>query len=336
MTLPQDFHLTPAFAPITSDPMDPLASGKKPLLLGIFINDTSRPDFINSDEFTPSATTLKYDIIETSNLMDPISFLNLILITRALVRENSASRSILYTEQILPSDGTGTQPFSERVCATIPAISSILGIAPLAWVSGFTSYSNVHEPLTGVSQSIEHIAWVDPMLGDYANSGGLIVSFEADDLTHIIFGLYEKIFRYEQDISGLLPNISRGRLQSMATIYYRRESVAALLQLVKRRICLKTGTWDPVVEKFADAVRRDRSRKVGLWYYEDLRLHLHIYGVYTADLLRNHLHGPVTSGGLTDQQNFLPIVVWRSLFLACVCRYFSGTILLLRLFFNAT
>ncbi|KAG9074564.1 hypothetical protein FRC06_010604, partial [Ceratobasidium sp. 370] len=94
----------------------------------------------------------------------------------------------------------------------------------------------------------------------------------------------------------------------MATVYYRRESVAVLFQLVKRRVCLKTGTWDPVVEKFPDAVRRDRSRKVGMRYYEDLRLHLHLYGVYTTDLLRNHSHGPVTPGGLTDRQKFLPII----------------------------
>ncbi|KAG9085803.1 hypothetical protein FRC06_003441, partial [Ceratobasidium sp. 370] len=120
-TLPQDFHLTPAFAPITSDPMDPLASGTTPSptdiykrhfktwceafrgsravdgitirfyagdadtfcrALDTYLSTGSAPthlftsaryaNFINSDELTASATTLKYDIIETSNLMDPI------------------------------------------------------------------------------------------------------------------------------------------------------------------------------------------------------------------------------------------------------------------------
>ncbi|KAG8739647.1 hypothetical protein FRC10_005349 [Ceratobasidium sp. 414] len=271
---------------------------------------TWRSDLINLDEFTP--TTPKYDVIETSNLMDHIGFLNLVLVTRPLLKENPASQSVLYTEQLLSADENGTLPFLERICTTIPTLSALLGIAPLAWVSGFTSHSNVHESLAGVSQSIERIAWVDPMRGDYhANSARPVVSFQADDLAHIMFGIYETMFRYEQDISGLLPNITRGRLHSMAAIHYHRESVASLFQLVKRRVCLKTGTWDLVVEKFLDAIRRDRSRKVAMRYYEDLRLHLHLYGIYTADLLRDDPRSavnPVPPGGLTNQQSFLPII----------------------------
>ncbi|KAG8707442.1 hypothetical protein FRC08_000495 [Ceratobasidium sp. 394] len=340
-TFPQGFHLSPAFAPITSDPMDLQAAGKTPSptdlykrqfkawckafrearaadritirfyagdavsfcrALDIYASTGSTPthlftsawrsDVIKLDELTANvpATIPKYDVIETSNLMDHIGFLNLLLITRPLLKENPASQSVLYTEQLLSADENGTLPFLERICATIPTLSALLGIAPLAWVSGFTTHSNVHEALAGVTQSIERIAWVDPTRGDYhANSSRPVVSFQAEDLARVIFGIYEKIFKYEQDISRFLPNITQGRLHSMATTHYHRETVASLFQLVKRRVYLQCGTWALVEEKFLDSVRRDRSRKVGMRFYQDLRLHFHLYGIHSV---HHHGHDP--------------------------------------------
>ncbi|KAG8739431.1 hypothetical protein FRC10_005640 [Ceratobasidium sp. 414] len=344
-TFPQGYHLSPAFASITSDPMDPQASDKTgsptdiykrqfkawcnafrasrsvdsvtirfyagdavPFCraLDIYTSTGSAPthlftsawsaDPINLDLIVsePPASNFKFDVIETSNVMDHLGFLNLLLVTRPLLNENPASQSVLYTEQFLPSDENGTQPFLERICATVPTISALLGIAPLAWVSGFTSCSNVHQLLADTALPLERIAWVGPTRGDHhADSNPPVVLFEAGDLAQILFGVYEKIFIYEQDISGMLRNISAGRLRSMAAIHYHRETVASLFQLVRRRVHLKTGTWDVVVERFLDSVRQDQSRKVGMEYYQDLCTQLHLYGVHTVDSLKPNLRNPV-------------------------------------------
>ncbi|KAG8720992.1 hypothetical protein FRC08_016462 [Ceratobasidium sp. 394] len=273
-------------------------------------------DSINLDELAASVPppNLKYDIIETSNIMDHLGFLNLLLITRPLLKDNPASQSVLYTEQFLYSDNDGTQPFSERICATIPTVSSLLGVAPLAWVSGFTSHSTVHEALADFALCHERIAWVDPVRGDHhANSDRPVVSFDADDLARILFGVYERIFIYEQDVSRLPRNMSAGRLRSMARIHYHRETVASLFQLVRRRVHLKTGTWGVVVEKFLDSVRRDQSRKIGIEYYQELCTQLHLYGVHTVDSLKSDPHNLVNQAPLgvsTDQSNSILCVAF--------------------------
>ncbi|KAG8795946.1 hypothetical protein FRC12_007759 [Ceratobasidium sp. 428] len=274
-----------------------------------------RLDTIDLDLLAASVTPppLNFDVVETSNLMDHIGQLNLLIIAQPLLKESPASQSVLYTEQLLHSDENGTHPFTERIFATIPTISALFGLAPLAWVSGFTSHSNVHEGLAGVSQSVERITWVDPSRGDHhVGSRRPVISFEADDLARVLFGIYEKIFEPEQMFSGILPNmptISKGEVHSMAVTHYHRETIACLFQLVKRRVCLKAGTWSDVVNKFLDVVQCDRSRKSGMQLYEDLRLQLHLYGVHTVDLLDRSQNGLMSVAAPPVDQIIPPSII---------------------------
>ncbi|KAG8707439.1 hypothetical protein FRC08_000492 [Ceratobasidium sp. 394] len=186
----------------------------------------------------PPAPTF-FDVIDTSNLPDHLGLFNLLLAARPLLKDDPISQAVLCTEQMTVerAGSTAARSFVERMFATIPTISVLLGIAPLAYISGFTTHSNVHEIIANASQSLERITWVDPIRGDpNASSQGLNVQCDPEDLAHLLFSVYNKILPLEQGMSS--------RINS----HYHQETIAALFRLVKRRVRVKTGTWDDTDE----------------------------------------------------------------------------------------
>ncbi|KAG8696165.1 hypothetical protein FRC08_007323 [Ceratobasidium sp. 394] len=251
---------------------------------GVYVS-TWRAYQINFGGTSQPAAPTSFDVIDTSNLTDHLGLLNLLLVTRPILKNNPASQAVLYTETLLPAGEDATKSFLDRICATVPTISSLLGIAPRAYVSAFTTHSNTHELLhpEHVNQYHERVAWVDPSGGDRdASRANLAVYFDAEDLAHVIFGFYDKMFASEQVMAAMFAKPSLAKLKSMTEVHYHRETVAALLQLVKRRIHLKSGGWDLVANQFLEIIQGDRSRLVGMNNYQDLCLQLHLYGVYTA------------------------------------------------------
>jgi hypothetical protein len=235
----------------------------------------------------PPAPT-SFDIIDTSNLTDHLGLLNLLLVTQPLLKKAPASQSVLYTETLLPSGEDATQSFLDRICANVPTISALLGIAPRPYVSAFTTHSNIHELLYSdhVKQYHERVAWVDPTSGDrHASQQESVIFFNAKDLGHVIFGMYDKMFASEQVMAAMRATPSLARLKSMGEVHYHRETIAALFQLVKRRVQLKTGDWEVVADTFLEIVEQDRSRLIGMNNYQDLCLQLHLYGIHTVSPL---------------------------------------------------
>ncbi|KAG8710539.1 hypothetical protein FRC09_000085 [Ceratobasidium sp. 395] len=95
------------------------------------------------------------------------------------------------------------------------------------------------------------------------------------------------MFASEQIMAALRAKPSLAKLKSMMVVNYHRETVAALLQLVKRRVYLYQGSWDDVACEFLGIIEDDRSRLVGMNNYRDLCLQLHLYGVHTVPPLES-------------------------------------------------
>ncbi|KAG8738398.1 hypothetical protein FRC10_006925 [Ceratobasidium sp. 414] len=225
-----------------------------------------------------------YDVIDTSDLADQVGLFNLFTATRPLMK---GSQSVLYTEQILPADETGVQPLSKRLLTTVPTISALLGLTPLAWLSGFTTHSNVHETMFNVSSSVERVAWVDPTGGDsHTNLGRAPVSFNADELAKVLFHVYDEMLIGERDFGDRPRTLSWDWYHSIAKVHYHPESMSVLIQLLKRRIRLRTGTWDFVLKTFLEIVHDNRGRYIRTKNFEDLCLHLHLYDIYSVDSLK--------------------------------------------------
>ncbi|KAG9080056.1 hypothetical protein FRC06_007128 [Ceratobasidium sp. 370] len=253
---------------------------------GVFVS-AWRPTLINLNELNagaPSGPTT-FDVIDTSNLMDHVDIINLLVATRPLLKENPASQSILYTETRLSTkDQDITQSFLRRICATIPSITILLGLAPRPSVSGFTTRSDTHLILSQehVQQTHERVAWVDPSGGDrYASRQKIPTSFDAQDLARVVHGLYDKMFARDQTQVLLFGS----RISSELPFHYTRETMTVLMGLVKQRVHLKTGDWDVVADSFLELVKRNQN-EFSRVYHQDICLQLHLSRIYTVDMLK--------------------------------------------------
>ncbi|KAG9101416.1 hypothetical protein FS749_007223 [Ceratobasidium sp. UAMH 11750] len=239
---------------------------------------------ITLDGLNASASTT-FDVIDTSNLMDHVNLVNLLVATRPLLKEIPASQSILYTETRLSTKEQDiTQSFLRQICATVPSVSVLLGLAPRPFVSGFTTRSDTHLTLSEehVQRTHERVAWVDPSGGDcYASRQKTPTSFDAQDLARVLHGLYDKMFARDQTQVMIFGS----KISSELPFHYVRETMAVLMGLVKRRVHLKTGDWDLVADSFLELVERNQNHISNI-YYQDICLHLHLSHIHTVDMLK--------------------------------------------------
>ncbi|KAG9082833.1 hypothetical protein FRC06_004833, partial [Ceratobasidium sp. 370] len=237
------------------------STGRAATGIHVLVWCASRINFDKPSASQPPAPS-SFDVINTSNLTDHLGLLNILLVAQPLLKTIPASQAVLYTETLLPMGEDVTKSFLDRVCASIPTISALLGIAPRAYVSAFAAHSNSHELLSPskANQYHERVAWADPSGRDhYASPKNIAVSFNAEDLAHLIFGFYDKMFANEQVVATMATGLSLAKRRSMEDICYHQETVVALLQLIKRRVQLKTGSWDSVADELLGMVEDDRS-----------------------------------------------------------------------------
>ncbi|KAG8705014.1 hypothetical protein FRC11_009379 [Ceratobasidium sp. 423] len=249
---------------------------------------------------TPPAP-LSFDVIDTSSLAGRVGLLNLLIVASPLLKENPASQSVLYTTLLFRSEDDPIKSFLEHVCTDIPTLAALLRIAPRTYLSSFTAQSNIHEmvfsnkkihSMVGVTkgqrdQYHERIAWTNPCGGDpHASGTPIAVSFEAESLAHILFGMYNKMFAHERP-SYIEASNTASELDSLSRVGFHRESVAHLFKAIQRRVHLRDGTWGDVVNKFLETCfTSEEEYPTEPDYYQDLSLQLHLAGIFTPDALQ--------------------------------------------------
>ncbi|QRV73409.1 MYND Zn-finger protein [Ceratobasidium sp. AG-Ba] len=245
---------------------------------------------INLDEMKigSSPAPTKFHAIDTANLVNHLGLLNLLVATRPIMEDNPMFNPILYTEEVTTLDQHNVRPFLKRLSTSVPTLSALVGLAPLSYVSGLTTYSNVHEAVTEVSHTTERVSWVDPARGDSFNySNRINISLEAGDLVNLLFDAYKRTMFLGENLVGTLPSeISLTRSKMKQSYYYDQSSMAAFFQLVKRRVHLKNGTWETVIKRFLDIVEHSPTTPWEKTQFDDLLLQLHLHGIYTADSLK--------------------------------------------------
>ncbi|EUC54470.1 mynd finger protein [Rhizoctonia solani AG-3 Rhs1AP] len=271
---------------------------------------------INFDGATGSdLTPANFDVIDTSNLTDHLGLFNLLLVTHGLLKKSIQSQAVLYTETLLPFGKDTTKSFLERIFADVPTVALLFGIAPRPYVSNFTTHSNAHEIIFSkhLEQYHERVAWSNPSGGDNLVLGheAKMISVEADSLTRVLYGIYDKMFANEK-VTSMMSSLSStpNGLRVLGTIHFHRETVALLFQALHRRIHLVGGDWEQVANTFMQKCRLDRSRIVESNCHQDICLQLHLYGISTVDTLKPNW---ATDQGLRINPRNALFDGWRSL-----------------------
>ena len=221
---------------------------------------------------TPAPTT--FNVIDTSNVSDHVGLLNLLVVTIPILCKSPSAT--LYTEALLSYSDAPSANILERLFGDMQTMSLLLGIVPSAFLSRFSTRSNVNETVMQLLQGLqyhEQIAWK-------AINCEYLISFTPDQLGRLLFEVYLKMFS-DENLARQLQNLSSSatRVFLEATlVHYTRRSFVQLLHHIKSQV---QTDWPRVMERFDDQVVQDTSLILGSNLYQEMCCHFHLLDIVT-------------------------------------------------------
>jgi len=174
----------------------------------------TQPIQLSADEYKPShaGAPTSFNVIHTSNLVDHIALLNILITSIPLLPQNVPC--VLYTESLLFLGENATKEFKEHLHADLSVIGVLLGLCPVDYLCGFSSRCNTHELLIHrvlkdglkknplqASQFHQVTTWKVPMSGDAIASQNVAnistPSFDGYQLGSLLYDIYQSLFEEE-------------------------------------------------------------------------------------------------------------------------------------------
>ena len=274
-----------------------VGTGKMPPGLTVAPWNTAPLTLDGGDYGRSDGAPTSFNVIETSNIMDHIGLLNVLVTTLPLLSPSPSAT--LFTEALLYTGEDATKNLTVQLCAEVSTMSLLLDLAPINYLSNFNTRSNAEEILAtkfqmGFKQYHERITWKRPTTGDsmitpqHCHPLHIPISFEPQGLGKLLFDIYLKMFASDDTMSRLSNPLQS--LQDLEMVHYIRETFAVFLAMVKRRVNVD---WGSTMASFFDRLNTDRTLMMGMSNYQDLGAHLQMAGVYTAEFMRT----PITKEG---------------------------------------
>ncbi|KAG6332351.1 hypothetical protein ID866_6742 [Astraeus odoratus] len=226
----------------------------------------------------PRPAPVSFNVIETSNLIDHVGLINILIATVPLLRDSLSSA--LYTEALLPVRHSG---ILEYLCGDPSTMALLLGVIPSTYVSRYTTRPSGHEFATrGVSpsQHQERLSW--KLVRNCSTIPRKGISFPPDQLAKVVLDVYTDIFDNEHTgkildflslSTDLMPRRSRYH-------HYNRRTFPLLISLMRSRV---QTDWHKVMSTFDALLHEDPNLGFGLNYHQEMSVHLYLEGVFTHD-----------------------------------------------------
>ncbi|KZV65492.1 hypothetical protein PENSPDRAFT_586778 [Peniophora sp. CONT] len=272
---------------------------------------TTRQLKLDAYEYDAGQAPTAFNIIDTSNLIDDVGLLNVIVTAAPLL---ASSQSVIYTESLLFSAKDVTKEFRDLLHGDLATSSFLIGLCPVDFLSGFSSRSNVHElraqsalPLELRQQFHVLTAWKTPTSCDTHASNTAPPALDPRQLATFMYDIYRSMF--EQEDSRVFRQInSRNLARAMAVanlVPYTRETFVHLMRQVRMRLRLDEIGWSAVINCFwrlrnvDPSMFRDRNNTDELW------AHLNRCGLLSSQIAR----GPAQPAGPFAQWSRVPELV---------------------------
>ncbi|KAI0033269.1 hypothetical protein K488DRAFT_48122 [Vararia minispora EC-137] len=243
---------------------------------------------LSRDEYTTSRAPSQFDVIETSNLVDHIGLLNIIIAATPLLASPS---SVLYTESLVYRGEDATRELHQLLFSDITTFALLVGLCPVDYLTGFTSRSNTHEVMAyevfkgNAPQYQQVITWRTPSSAEMLSSSW---TFDGRQLGTFLYDLYHAMFEHEDSRTFFRKNWDKDSDNFLRAVgssnldHYTRESFVLLLKLVKSRLGMKDEAWTEVMDWFFGIHSADHSMPMDRNNSHDLWIHLHRHGLYTV------------------------------------------------------
>jgi hypothetical protein len=273
------------------------------------------PLVVDSEDYTVTGDApLSFNVIETSNLMDHVGAINLLVAASPLL--DSDAISTMYTESLVRREENIKALLDSLLCGHFATMSIVFRLFPIEYWTNATAISAVDEGMIdattrGIGLSENHkgqmhcrLVWKRPISATKSNAS---IRWNEADLALTLYQVYLKMFRHE-DAQQLFSNLDLLNLQNHSNPHYHRGSLAALLRFVKDRVDLD---WEEVMKTFFDLVENDSTILMGRNYIQEFYLHLHIFDVHsvpTFQLSFNRTRDSQSSKGLCAWNDLPPVV----------------------------
>ncbi|TFK74181.1 hypothetical protein BDN72DRAFT_103975 [Pluteus cervinus] len=256
---------------------------------------TAQDLLLDPVEYSQGAAPSSFNVIDTSNLLDHVGLINLLVCTTPLLQREPYSA--LLTEALLVSSEDPLTGLSTSTLTGLSVISLLFGLAPISYITNFTSHSDLHNVVSlhiinSSPQHHERLSWKFPSSGDpfaFKDTHSLDqkLTFDPTQLSDLLFRIYLKMF--EAEGPSLLHNPSLQKIAKRPVAHYIRTSLAAFIKFIQTRI---TTDWGMVMERFLSLIMADRTLMLGANCYQELLCHLHLRGLYTPTALQPGFTAP--------------------------------------------
>jgi len=232
---------------------------------------------------------LSFNVIDTSNLLDHIGAIN-ILVAAAPLLDNNKSVT-LYTEALVKKEEDLKALVDSILCGHFPTLSILFGLVPIEYWTNSSAVSSVEEhlmntilPSTGSidsnkGQMHSRLTWKRPGSDSTTLPS---MDFDATELAHLLYRVYLKMFQNE-DMARTFSKLNLQTLHNNSVLHYHRGSLASFLQFVQNRVAVD---WNKSMEVFMSLVERNTTLLMGMNYIQELYLHLHLLGLYSVDTFK--------------------------------------------------
>jgi len=263
---------------------------------------------------------LTFNIIDTSNLIDHLGALNLLVATAPLLTHDISAT--LYTEKLVRSDSTYISLFDGLLCGSLPTISMLLGLTPADLVTNTSALSTGDELLLDATlqsfggkaarngQLFTRNAWKRPIRTDDGLTQGEAfnpVKFDPVCLASTLYHMYLKMFENE-DVTKMFSNVTIGKIQKFSTPNYQRASFVAFMSILRTTVRVD---WGLTIIALLDRIESNTSHLMTRNYVQELYVWLHLFDIYSVDTLKrplNPLGTDLKTNDLRDWKNIPPIV----------------------------
>ena len=285
-------------------------TGKIPANLTVAPWNTAPLTLDGGDYGFSNGAPTSFNVIETSNIMDHVGLLNILVAALPLLSPDPSAT--LFTEALLYTGKDATKNLTAKLCADVSTIILLLDLAPVNYLSNFNTRSNTEEILAarfhagGFKQYHERITWKRPITGDQTIASQLHrptrtpISFEPESLCRLLFGIYLEMFASDDTMSHLANPLQS--LGNPEMVHYVRESFVVFLAIVKRRVNVD---WKATMESLFDKLHNDKTLMMGGNKYQDFCAHLCLAGVYTPEFTG----APPTKEGRFREWTHVPLTV---------------------------
>ncbi|KAH7883192.1 hypothetical protein F5I97DRAFT_1902858 [Phlebopus sp. FC_14] len=240
-------------------------------------------------EHARTTAPMSFDVIDTSNVLDHLGLLNILVTTIPLLHRSLSST--LYTEALLKLGNNPVQDIRQHLCGELSTISLLLGIVPSTLLSQFTTRSNLSEStirsmdVSGATQYHERLAWKimdGPATGLAGPEDIISLSFSPMQLSELLYGVYCAMF-IDENVGRKFTMMSTSPAQMIresSLCHYTRRSFAQFVYHIKSRV---RTDWTQVMEKFDDKLQQDTNLILSSNFYQEMCCHFHLLGITTFE-----------------------------------------------------